>query len=121
MLACVWGGERYGWGSAQIVGLFAAALVLGALFVLRERRAGDPLVPLEMLRTRAVAIASVALFLTTASLFAITVFVPLFLQATTGASPTRSGLLLVPMMAGTTASTIGAARPLARSGRYKRF
>jgi predicted MFS family arabinose efflux permease len=105
----------------QIASLLAAALVLGGLFVLRERRAADPLVPLEMLRARAVAIASVALFLTTASLFAVTVFVPLFLQATTGASPTSSGLLLVPMMLGITTSTMLAGRAIARTGRYKRY
>ena len=48
---------------------------------------------------------SAALFLATAALFSITVFVPLFLQTTTGATPTEAGLLLVPMMLGITLST----------------
>ena len=92
MLACIWGGTRYAWGSAAIVALIAAGLGLaGALLVMRERRAADPIVPLDLLRTRAVALASAALFLATATLFAITVFVPLFLQTTTGASPTEAG------------------------------
>jgi MFS family permease len=64
---------------------------------------------------------SAALFLGTASLFAITVFVPLFLQTATGATPTEAGLLLAPMMLGTTASTIVSGRFIARTGRYKRF
>jgi hypothetical protein len=46
-----------------------------------------------------------ALFLTTAALFSITVFVPLYLQTTTHATPTQAGLLLVPMMIGITVST----------------
>ena len=71
--------------------------------MLRERRAPDPIVPYALLATRTVAVASAALFLTTAALFAITVFVPLFLQTTTGATPTIAGLLLVPMMLGITA------------------
>ena len=51
------------------------------------------------------AVASGALFLGTAALFAVTVFVPLFLQTETGATPTEAGLLLVPAMLGITVST----------------
>src|SRR5262249_1711155 len=50
-----------------------------------------------------------------------TVFVPLFLQATTGATPTQAGLLLIPMMLGITASTNFAGRRIERTGRYKIF
>jgi EmrB/QacA subfamily drug resistance transporter len=121
MLACVWGGERYAWGSWQTIGLIVAALAGGAAFVLRERAAADPLVPLALLRTPVVAIAGAGLFLATAALFAITVFVPLFLQTTTGATPTEAGLLLVPAMLGITLSTTLAGRSVARTGRYKRF
>ena len=121
MLACIWGGERYAWGSWQTVSLMAVALVGGAAFVRRERAAADPLVPLGLLRTPVVAIASAGLFLATAALFAITVFVPLYLQTTTGATPTEAGLLLVPAMLGITLSTTFAGRSVARTGRYKRF
>jgi EmrB/QacA subfamily drug resistance transporter len=121
MLACIWGGDRYAWGSAPIVGLLAASALLGAALVVRERRAADPVVPLALLRTRTVAVVSAGLFLTTAALFAVNVFVPLFLQATTGATPTQAGLLLVPMMVGLTLSTNVAGRVIARTGRYKAF
>jgi EmrB/QacA subfamily drug resistance transporter len=121
MLACVWGGQRYAWDSPVILGLIAATLILCAGLVHRERRAPDPIVPLDLLRTRTIALASAVLFLATASLFAITVFVPVFLQTTTHASPTEAGLLLVPMMLGITISTIAAGRSISRTGRYKRF
>jgi EmrB/QacA subfamily drug resistance transporter len=121
MLACVWGGDRFAWTSVEIDGLLAVAFALGAVLVWRERRAADPIVPVTMLATPVVAIASLALFLATAGLFAVTVFVPLLLQAGTGASPTEAGLLLVPMMLGTTVSTIVSGRLIASSGRYKRF
>jgi MFS family permease len=68
-----------------------------------------------------VRVASAALFLTTAALFAVTVFVPLFLQTATGASPTEAGLLMVPMMAGTTLSTVLAGRRISRTGRYRHY
>jgi EmrB/QacA subfamily drug resistance transporter len=121
LLACIWGGDRYAWGSVEILALLAASGLLSAALVARERRAADPVVPLRLLRTPVVAVASIGLFLGTASLFAVNVFVPLFLQATTGASPTEAGLLLLPMMAGITISTTLSGRAMARTGRYKRF
>jgi EmrB/QacA subfamily drug resistance transporter len=121
MLVCVWGGSRYAWTSAPTLSLIAALIVLAGALIVRERRAAEPIVPLRILRTRTVAVASSALFLATASLFAITVFVPLFLQTTTRATPTQAGLLMVPMMIGITISTTLAGRSVERTGRYKRF
>jgi EmrB/QacA subfamily drug resistance transporter len=121
MLTCIWGGDRFAWGSAPIVALIAGTVGMAAALVVRERRAADPIVPFAMLRARTVAIASVALFLATGALFSITVFVPVFLQTTTGASPTASGLLLVPAMLGITVSTTLSGRSIARTGRWKRF
>jgi EmrB/QacA subfamily drug resistance transporter len=121
MLACVWGGDRYAWDSPAILALIGAAVLLGGALIARERRAADPIVPFAMLRTRPVAIASTGLFFGTAALFSVTVFVPLFLQTATGATPTEAGLLLAPMMAATTLSTIVSGRIIARTGRYKAF
>ena len=113
MLACIQDGGR--------AALVAATVALSAALVARERRAADPIVPLRLLRTRTVALVSTALFLATAALFAVTVFVPLFLQTTTGATPTEAGLLMVPAMLGITVSTTLAGRRIARTGRYKRY
>jgi EmrB/QacA subfamily drug resistance transporter len=121
MLTCIWGGDRYAWDSAPIIALIAATIGLAGALLVRERRAADPIVPFHLLRTRSVAIASSALFLATAALFSITVFVPLFLQVSTGASPTEAGLLLAPAMLGITASTTLSGRSISRTGRYKRF
>ena len=121
MLACIWGGDRYAWGSPVIIALIAGGAVLAIALVVRERRAADPIVPLNLLRTRPVAVSSVALFLTTAALFSITVFVPLYLQTTTGATPTQAGLLLVPMMIGITVSTNLAGLAMSKTGRHKRY
>jgi EmrB/QacA subfamily drug resistance transporter len=121
MLVCIWGGQRYSWGSVQIAGLAAAALALAVALAAQERRAADPIVPFHLLRTRVVAVTSTALFLATAALFAVTVFVPVFLEAATGATPTQAGLLLAPAMLGITVSTTLSGRSIARTGRYKRF
>jgi EmrB/QacA subfamily drug resistance transporter len=121
MLICVWGGRRYPWGSPETLALAGLTAAPAVALVLCERRAADPIVPFELIRTRTVAIAVTALFLTTAALFAVNVFVPLYLQTTTGATPTEAGLLLVPMMLGITVSTNLAGRSIARTGRYKRY
>jgi EmrB/QacA subfamily drug resistance transporter len=121
VLACAWGGGRYPWTSPEILGLGTATLAMGAALAVRERRAADPIVPLRLLSTPAVAVASSALFFSTASLFAITVFVPLFLQVAAGSSPTQAGLLLVPMTVATTISTTLAGRRIARTGRLRRI
>jgi EmrB/QacA subfamily drug resistance transporter len=121
MLTCIWGGERYAWDSAPIFGLIAATTVLTGALLGHERRVADPIVPFHLLRRRSVAVASVALFLATAALFSITVFVPLLLQTAAGATPTEAGLLLAPAMLGITISTTLSGRSIARTGRYKRF
>jgi len=121
MLSCIWGGARYAWDSAPIVALLGATVAVAAILVVHERRVSDPIVPFHLLRTPTVAVVSTALFLATAALFAITVFVPLFLQAATGATPTQAGLLLAPAMLGITVSTVLSGRAISRTGRYKRF
>ena len=121
LLACIWGGQRYQWGSPEIVALLLGFAVAAAALVARTMREADPIVPLSLIGNRAVALASAALFLVTATMFAITVFVPLFLQTTTGATPTQAGLLLIPMLVGITLSTNVAGRLIERTGRYKVF
>jgi MFS family permease len=115
------GGERSAWDSAPVLGLIAATAALIGAVIAQERRAADPIVPFHLLRSRAVGVASAGLFLATAALFSITVFVPLLLQTAAGATPTEAGLLLAPAMLGITVSTTLSGRSIARTGRYKRF
>lgn len=121
MLALIWAGQRYAWDSPTIVALLATSAALGGALVVRTRRTADPIVPLSVIGNRPVALASAGLFLVVATMFSITVFVPLFLQTTTGASPTEAGLLMIPMMVGITLSTAVAGRLIERTGRYKIF
>ena len=93
----------------------------GAGFVARERRAADPVVPLAMLATPTVSVAAAGLFLVTASLFAVIVFVPVLLQVSAGFAPTEAGLLLATMTVGLTAATTLAGRRIARTGRLRRL
>jgi EmrB/QacA subfamily drug resistance transporter len=122
MLACIQAPTPgYSWGAPQIIALLSLAAVLTVALIARTRRLEDPIVPLSVIGNRPVALASAALFLVTATMFSITVFVPVFLQTATGASPTQAGLLLIAMMVGITLSTNVAGRLIQRTGHYKIF
>jgi EmrB/QacA subfamily drug resistance transporter len=121
LLVTTWAGDRYAWGSAPIVGLGGAAVVLLAAFVVRERVAPEPVLPLRLFRDPVFVVVSGALFVTTLSLFAAIVFLPVFLQLVTGASATKSGLLVLPLLGASAVSTVASGRIISRTGRYKVF
>lgn len=121
LLVLVWGGSLYPWTSPEIVALLIATLALGAAFVLREQRAPEPVLPLALLRNTILAISSATLFFSTCAFFAAVVFLPLFLQLVRGETATRSGLLLLPMMLGSTVSAASSGRVISWTGRYKWF
>jgi EmrB/QacA subfamily drug resistance transporter len=121
MLIAMWGGSQYGWGSAPILGLIAAALVLLAAFVVRERSAAEPVLPLRLFADRVFTVVSAGAFIATLSLFAAIVFLPVFLQLVTGASATLAGLLTLPLLGASALSTIAAGQIMVHTGRYKIF
>lgn len=119
LLVSVWGGQEHEWTSPTIVGLGIGGVVLMVLFVLQERRAVEPLIPLRLFAVPTIRVTTALSVLMGASMFGGIVFMPLFLQVVTGASATASGLLLLPMMGGVlTASTVSG-RIVSRTGRYK--
>ncbi|MGW2546386.1 MDR family MFS transporter, partial [Kitasatospora sp. NPDC001574] len=121
LLVSVWAGDQYAWGSVQVIGLLVLAVVLLVGFVLQEKRAAEPVVPLELFKDPVVLVATLGLFLTSISLFVATVYTPLFLQVANGDTATESGLLLVPMMLATVVSLTVSGKVVAATGKYKIF
>ncbi|MGD9793763.1 MAG: MDR family MFS transporter [Acidimicrobiia bacterium] len=121
LLVTVWGGSEYEWGSATIIGLAVAAVVLTVAFLAHERRAAEPVLPLYLFRNSVFSVSSGAAFIVGLSMFGVLIFVPLFLQVVNGASPTRSGLLLTPLMLGLIVGTVGSGRAISRTGHYKLY
>lgn len=115
------GGTTQPWGSPQSVALAVAGVVLTVLFVLAERRAEEPILPLRLFSNRIFAVTSGIGFIVGFALFGSVTFLPLFLQVVNGASPTDSGLQLVPMMLGVLVTSIGSGQVISRTGRYKVF
>ncbi|MBU1492826.1 MAG: MFS transporter [Actinobacteria bacterium] len=121
LLVTVWGGSQYPWGSPEIIGLAVAGLVLTGVFILREHRAAEPILPLRLFRNRVYTLTGAAGFIVGLSMFGGVVFLPLFLQVVTGASATNSGLLILPLMVGIVSMSITTGQLITRTGRYWRY
>jgi EmrB/QacA subfamily drug resistance transporter len=115
------GGTSYPWGSAPIVILGVAGVVLVCLFVLAERRAAEPVIPLKLFSNRVFAAASAVGFVVGFAMFGAITFLPLYLQIVKGVNPTVSGLRLLPLMAGLLITSTGSGLLITRFGRYKVF
>jgi EmrB/QacA subfamily drug resistance transporter len=90
-------GDRYGWSSTIIVGAIGLSLVLGAGFVLWERRSRSPMVDLSMFRRVRFASGIVGGLLAFAVLFGLMVVTPFYLERGAGAGTVRTGLELMVM------------------------
>ncbi|MEV7228908.1 MULTISPECIES: MDR family MFS transporter [Polymorphospora] len=121
LLALSWGGNEYAWGSPVIIGLFVAGGVLSLLFLFQESRVAEPILSLRFFRIPTFALANAAGFVLGLVMFGSIIFIPLYLQIVKGASPTRSGLLMLPMMAGVIVTSVLSGRAMSRRGRYKWF
>jgi EmrB/QacA subfamily drug resistance transporter len=119
VLITTWGGNDYGWTSPQILGLAALAVVALALFVPVERRAAEPIMPLNVFRDRNFTLISLVGFLLGFAMFGAINFLPLFQQTVQGASATNSGLLLLPMMGASMVVSLFIGQAITRTGKYK--
>ncbi len=115
------GGTTYAWGTPPMVALIVAGVTILAGFLLAEKRAAEPIVPLAIFRNRVFSVAGAIGFIVGLALFGAVSYLPLYLQDVKGYSPTMSGLLITPMMAGLLISSIGSGLLISRFGRYKQF
>ena len=115
------GGTVYPWSSPLMIGLIVSAVAGLVAFVLVERRAREPVLPLQLFRTRDVWVTSVVGLIVGFALIGSVTYLPVFLQIVKGLSPTESGLRMVPLMGGTLVTSILAGQLVSRTGKYKLF
>jgi EmrB/QacA subfamily drug resistance transporter len=92
--------ESYGWGSWKTLGLFAAAVVLLASFIVIELRSAAPLIRLDIFRTRSLSVSNSSMLLVMSGLFAMFFFASLYVQQLRGYSPVKAGLAFLPFTFG---------------------
>ncbi|MDQ0383080.1 MDR family MFS transporter [Amycolatopsis thermophila] len=112
-------GQRWGWTSPRVLGLAVVALVLIALVIPVERRAAAPVLPLSMLASRTVVIASVIGFTANVAMFSVLVYLPTYLQVVDGATATSSGVHMLPLVIGLVVSQSLAGRWIANPARVR--
>ena len=121
VLATSLGGNSYAWGSPQIIGMACAGVLALIGFALAERHAKEAVLPLRLLANRVFSVTGAVGFIVGFALFGAITYMPLFLQVVKGASPTSSGLQLLPLMGGLLVTSIASGQLITRTGRYKPF
>jgi EmrB/QacA subfamily drug resistance transporter len=119
VLLTTWGGTQYPWRSGQIIGLGTLAVAATAAFLAVERRAAEPVLPLHVFRNRNFSLVTAMSFLLGLAMFGALTFLPLYQQTVQHLSATQSGLMLIPLMLGSTVTALIAGRVTTRTGRYK--
>lgn len=124
MFALVWGiikAGAWGWGDAKTLGFLGAAAVLAVVFVLWERKAREPLLPLSLFRSISLSVGTVLMLLVAFAMFGALFFLTFYFQSVHGLKPVDAGLRLLPMMltmmvasplAGVAITRLGARIPL---------
>jgi EmrB/QacA subfamily drug resistance transporter len=114
-----WRGREYGWTEAGALALLGAFAVLAVAFVLIERRTVEPIIPMRLFRNPVFSVGNAFGFLAGIAMFGGFIFLPVYLQAVQGFSPTASGLSLLPAIVGIFSTSITSGRLISRTGRYK--
>jgi EmrB/QacA subfamily drug resistance transporter len=115
-------GREWGWGSDAAVGCYVVGLVGVAAFLLAERRVGDDaLLPLRLFRDRVFTLGSAQSAIIGVGMFGGIVLIPQYLQLVKGNSPTKAGLLTLPLVFGIMSCSLLAGQITSRTGRYKIF
>ncbi|MFK7697429.1 MDR family MFS transporter [Paenibacillus sp. HJGM_3] len=121
LLAFSWAGTKYAWGSAQILGLFAASIVLLVLFVISQKFAKSPVLPLSLFRNDIVTISNSIGFILNAGMMGALIYLPFFVQGVEGISPTYSGYVTMPMSIAMVVLSTFAGRWITKTGKYKKY
>ena len=121
VLTTTWGGTTYDWDSLLIISLVAATLVAAVAFVLVERRAAQPIMPLHLFQDRNFNLTTIAALIIGIAMFGALAYLPTYLQMVTGANATEAGFLMIPMMAALLVSSIASGQLVSKTGRYKLF
>jgi EmrB/QacA subfamily drug resistance transporter len=115
-------GREWGWTSPMTIGLLGTGAVGIAAFLLVEKRMGSAaLIPLSLFSNATFARTQILGFIIGIGMFGGMIVLPLVIQVVYGASPTESGLLMLPMVAGMMTASISSGRFTSKTGKYRIF
>ncbi|RUQ99289.1 MDR family MFS transporter [Labedella endophytica] len=112
-------GKQFDWMSLETMIMVTGAIVLLAVAVVVELKAKEPIIPLSMFRNRTFTLAVIASISVGVSMFGTAVFLAQYMQLARGATPTQSGLLTIPMMAGLLIASAFFGSLISKRGKWK--
>lgn len=121
LLALVWAGSEFAWGSPEIIGLFTLSGLALIAFIWNESRVPEPIIPLMLFQSRFFAIATFLSFITGMGLFGAVNYMPMFVQGVLGTSAASSGIITSPMMMTMVVASTVSGIWATRIGRYRPF
>ncbi|MFD4896593.1 MFS transporter [Streptomyces sp. NPDC058411] len=119
LLWVTFAGDKYDWVSWQTYTMLGGTVVLIALFLFIESKAREPIIPLRLFRNRTITLASAASLFVGIGMFAGTVFFSQYFQLARDKSPTMSGVMTIPMIAGLFLSSTISGQVITKTGRWK--
>ncbi|MEU6661745.1 MFS transporter [Streptomyces sp. NPDC046821] len=111
--------DKYNWLSWQTYSMVGGALVLALIFLFVESKASEPIIPLRLFRNRTISLASVASLFVGVAMFSGTVFFSQYFQLARGKTPTMSGVMTIPMIAGLFVSSTLSGQIITKTGKWK--
>ncbi|WP_174557422.1 MFS transporter [Nocardia vaccinii] len=112
-------GSKYDWLSWQTAAMLGGAVVLAVLFVVAENFASEPIVPLHLFRIRTLSLSTLASLFVGVAMFGATTFLSQYFQLARGDSPTKAGLMTLPMIGGLAVASTISGRIVSTTGRWK--
>jgi EmrB/QacA subfamily drug resistance transporter len=112
-------GKNFEWASWETAVMVGGALVLLVAAVITELTVDEPIIPMGMFKNRTFSLAVVASISVGVSMFGVAVFLAQYMQLARGATPTQSGLLTIPMMAGLLIASTIFGGIISRTGKWK--
>ena len=119
LLWVTFAGDKFDWASWQTAAMTGGAVLLGLLFVLVESKASEPIIPLHLFRSRTISLAALASLFVGVGMFAGTIFLSQYFQLARGESPTMSGVLTIPLIAGLAIAATVSGSIITKTGRWK--
>ncbi len=121
LLITVWGGTEYAWRSTEIIGLGILSALFTVLFIVREKYAKEPIIPLTLFKNDIFIVSVLLSVLSGIAMFASILYIPQYQQIVRGNTPTESGLLMLPLVFGLLGTSILSGRLITKTGKYKIF
>jgi EmrB/QacA subfamily drug resistance transporter len=122
MLLVAENGRDWGWGSATSISYYFVSVVGIVAFIYAERKAGDEaILPLKLFKSRTFSMVTILGVIVGVGMFGGMMTLPLLIQIVSGATPTESGFLMLPMVAGMMSASIVSGQVTSKTGKYRIF